>query len=108
MIHYLIPSCTDDGPLVIFIDRESCTGAGELNDEDEEEDNHVEEEHHLVMFHGTNETDNWDEEKEDSTSSDPANYWKTGHYSRHFTWSNNLFRIHEKIKTFHAIISHSS
>ena len=61
MFHCLIPCSFDNGHLIIGADRESCAGAGELDDEDEEEDHHVEEEHHLVVLHGTNETNNRDE-----------------------------------------------
>ena len=78
----------DDGLLVLWVDREGCTGAGELDDEDEEEDDHVEEEHDLVMFDGSDETNHRDEEEEDTRGCDASNDGKIGDDSSHFTWAN--------------------
>ena len=77
----------DDGLLVLEINREGGTGAGELDDEDEEEDDHVEEEHDLVMFDGTDKTDHRDKEEEDTRGCDASNNGKVCDDSGHFTWT---------------------
>ena len=76
----------DDRLLVLGINREGGTGAGELDDEDEEEDDHVEEEHDLVMFDGTDQTDYRDKKEEDPRGCDASNDGKVGDDSSHFTW----------------------
>ena len=63
-------------------------GAGELDDEDEEEDHHVEEEHDLVMLHGSYQTHDWDEEKEDSACCNATHNGKTCNVANHFAWGD--------------------
>ena len=84
----------------MIIDSEGGTGAGELDDEDEEEDDHVEEEHDLVMLHGSNQTHNWDKEKEDSAGCDTTNNWKTCDVALCFAWREKELIASLNIKSF--------
>ena len=75
----MIPSIMDNVFLILGTvgHGQGGTRAGELDDEDEEEDHHVEEQHDLVVLHGSYQTNNRDEEKENSTGCDTANNRKT-------------------------------
>ena len=75
----------DDYLLVLGVNRQGGTGAGELDDEDEEEDDHVEEEHDLVMFDGSDKTNHRDEEKEDTRGRDASDDRKICDDASHFT-----------------------
>ena len=92
----------DDGLLVLGINREGGTGAGELDDEDEEEDDHVEEEHDLVMFDGTDKTDHRDKEEEDTRGCDASNNGKVCDDSSDFTWakSRQVKSRHRESRTY--------
>ena len=77
----------DDYLLVLGVNRQGGTGAGELDDEDEEEDDHVEEEHDLVMLDCPDKTDHRDKEEEDTRGCDASNDGKVCDDSGHFTWT---------------------
>ena len=77
----------DDDLLVLCINRDGGTGAGELDDEDEEEDDHVEEQHDLVVFDGADKTDHRDKEEEDPRGGDASNDGKVCDDSSDFTWA---------------------
>ena len=61
-------------------------GAGELDDEDEEEDDHVDEEHDLVLLHGSDDAQHWDEEEEDTAEGDASNDGQTGDDTGDLAW----------------------
>lgn len=84
-----VPADLQQAVLLVDVERQTCTGHGELQDEGHRQDHHVEEEQDLVVLQCAAQPHEGDQEQDDAHSDDAGHHLDAGHQAEPFAPRSN-------------------